>query len=149
MFNDLKNIKKNNHHRFSVIALYILLMEKKSCFKLPWKALRILFQFMMCSEYYTCSFDIDSILSLRLPHPYGIIINRHAKIGKNCTIFHNVTIGIIEQKGAFAPIIGNDVYIGCNAVILGGVKIHNKTKIGASSIILKDVVEGTAVGIWK
>lgn len=149
MFNDYKEIRRHNYNRWSIIALYILLMEKKNTFKLPWKILRFILQMLMCSEYYASSFTEDSIRTLKLPHPFGLIINRHAKIGLNCTIFHDVTIGLVEEKGKVAPILGNNVYIGCKATVLGGVKLYDNVKIGAMSIVLKDVTKGTVTGIWK
>lgn len=87
---------------------------------------------------------------LRLPHPYGIIISVHSKIGSHCTIFHNVTIGSDESSPVeqSAPVIGNNVYIGAGAILIGGITVGDGAIIGAGAIVTKDVPPfTTAVGI--
>jgi serine O-acetyltransferase len=84
---------------------------------------------------------------LLLPHPQGIIVHGNAKIGPNCLIFHQVTIGEGGRRPG-APRIGGHVDIGCGAKVLGGITIGNHAKIGANAVVLIDVPEGhTAVGI--
>jgi serine O-acetyltransferase len=58
---------------------------------------------------------------LRLPHPIGIVINSNVKIGDNCSIFQNVTLGSNKHKKD-TPIICNNVTIYAGAVIVGGGK---------------------------
>jgi serine O-acetyltransferase len=79
---------------------------------------------------------------LVLIHGYNIVINPLVKIGKNCTILHEVTIGAI--KGG-VPTIGDNVFIGCAAKILGGIKIGNNVKIGACAVVLEDVPDNATV----
>lgn len=83
-----------------------------------------------------------------LPHHLnGIIISHNAKIGRNCTIFHQVTIGQ-NGKDEKAPIIGDNVLIGAGAKIIGNVTIGDNVKIGANAIVTKNVPsEKTVVGI--
>lgn len=86
---------------------------------------------------------------LRLTHPFGIIINKNTSIGDNCTIFQFVTIGAIEKEGFthLAPKIGNNVYIGAGAKILGNINIGDNVKVGANSVATTDVPDGgTVVG---
>lgn len=77
------------------------------------------------------------------PHGiYGIFISGSAKIGKNCVIFQNVTIGsntIIDSKNQGAPDIGNNCYIGAGAMIIGNVKIGDNCRIGANTTVTHDV----------
>ena len=78
-----------------------------------------------------------------LPHGLnGIIVSHNAKIGKNCTIFHQVTIG--EGNGG-APTIGDNVLIGAGAKIVGGIRIGNDVKIGAGCVVYRDVPDGATV----
>lgn len=87
---------------------------------------------------------------LRLPHLMGIVISGDAVIGRNCTIFHEVTIGINEIKSTEAPIIGDNVFIGAGAKIIGKVQVGSNSRIGANAVITKDVPEGaTVVGVNK
>jgi len=79
---------------------------------------------------------------LQMAHTNGIVINSAAKIGCNCDIFQQVTIG--EARGGF-PEIGNRVLIGPGAKILGPVKIGDGARIGANALVIHDVPPGAAV----
>ena len=82
---------------------------------------------------------------LLINHPNGIVIHPYAKIGVNCLIFQQATIG--AGKDGFPEIEGH-VDIGAGARILGGVKIGAHAKIGANAVVLKDVPRaGIAVGV--
>ncbi len=79
-----------------------------------------------------------------LPHGInGLHISARVKIGKRATIHQNVTIG--EGKERNVPIIGDDVFIGANACIVGGIKVGNRVKIGAGAVVVKDVPDDTTV----
>ena len=81
-------------------------------------------------------------------HPIGITISPSAIIGKNCAIYQNVTIGdgkenpLTKRK---APIIGDNVTIYANAVVIGGIEIGKGAIIGAGSVVLKDVMPDSVV----
>lgn len=78
----------------------------------------------------------------------GIFISQGAKIGKNCTIFQQVTIGsntLKDSSGYGAPQIGDNVYIGAGAKIIGNVKIGNNCRIGANCVVTKDVPDNATV----
>jgi serine O-acetyltransferase len=82
-----------------------------------------------------------------LPHPTGIVIHPDSRIGPNCTIFQQVTLGTSKMDGG-APVLEGDVMIGAGARILGGVTIGAHARIGANAVVLKDVPAGaSAVGI--
>lgn len=74
---------------------------------------------------------------LLLPHPNGVVVHPDAKIGPNCLIFQQVTIGTRGQLGA--PIIGGHVDIGAGAKILGAIKIGDHALIGANAVVMRDV----------
>ena len=78
-----------------------------------------------------------------LPHGLnGIIVSHNAVIGKDCTIFHQVTIG--ENRDG-APVIGDHVLIGAGAKIIGGVHVGDYAKIGAGCVVMQDVPERAVV----
>ncbi len=79
---------------------------------------------------------------LQMAHTNGIVINVGAKIGCNCDIFQQVTIG--EARGGF-PTIGNRVSIGAGAKILGPITIGDGARIGANALVIHDVPAGAAV----
>ena len=83
---------------------------------------------------------------LLIPHPNGIVMHSDVKIGPNCLIFQQVTIG--SKDGSKPPTIGGRVDIGAGAKVLGEINIGNHAKIGANAVVLIDVPEGrSAVGV--
>lgn len=88
--------------------------------------------------------QIDS--GFYIGHFGGIVVNHRAIIGKNCNLSHGVTIGQAnrgERQGC--PIIGDNVYFGPGAKILGAVRVGNKAAIGANCVVTKDVPENAVV----
>ena len=78
----------------------------------------------------------------------GIFVSGAARIGKNCVIFQQVTIGSItlpDARSNGAPVIGDNVYIGSGAKIIGAVKIGNNVRIGANAVVYKDVPDNSVV----
>ncbi len=88
----------------------------------------------------------------RLPHLNGIYIHNNATIGENCIVYQQVTIGVNEHKNNFmaAPKIGNRVYIGAGAKIIGGIVVGDDVRIGANAVVTKNVPDGmTVIGYNK
>jgi len=84
---------------------------------------------------------------LFIPHPNGVVIHSAAKVGINCTIFQQVTIGGRDARHG-APVIGDNVLIGAGAKVLGSVCVGDSARIGANAVVLSDVPPGaTAVGV--
>lgn len=80
---------------------------------------------------------------LLMPHPNGIVIHPEVRIGVNCMIFQQVTLGIRDNPDV--PWVGDHVDIGAGAKILGGVRIGDHARIGANSVVLHDVAASTTV----
>lgn len=138
MFRNFKQIKRQNGIISSVV-IYSLLLELES-FKLLkniFKIFRIcLWQPILCLQLYPESFTKSALLSLRIVHPYMIIIHGSSKIGLNCTLHHCTTLGCIEQHSHIGPILENNVYLGCNVTCLGEIVIRHDTVVGACSTVL-------------
>ena len=66
--------------------------------------------------------------------------------GRNLRVGPGVTIGM-KNNGAniINPIIGNDVYVGTNSTIIGGIRIGNNSTIGAGSVVTKSIPENAVV----
>ena len=78
---------------------------------------------------------------LSIAHRGPIIVNGNALIGKNCRIQDGVTIG--ATNGSMdAPQIGNNVFIGSGAKIIGDIRIADDVAIGAQALVVKSVLEG-------
>jgi serine O-acetyltransferase len=91
--------------------------------------------------------DIQSRLppDLHLPHPYGIIVHPQAVIGRRVTLMQQVTIGGRDHLENIAPLIGDDVYIGAGARVLGDVRIGQGVVIGANAVVTRDIPPGVTV----
>lgn len=81
-----------------------------------------------------------------LGHWGAVVVNPKASIGKNCNIAHGVTIGQTNRgKTKGYPSLKNDVWIGTNAVIVGGITIGNNVLIAPNSYVTKDVPDNSIV----
>lgn len=102
------------------------------------KATRVLFN----SDIY-CKTPRD----LLLPHPYGIVIHSQTQLGRGVTVMQQATIGGKDLDHNVAPVIGNDVYVGAGARVLGGIRIGDGAIIGANAVVTRDVPpRATVVG---
>ncbi|QNQ80523.1 serine O-acetyltransferase [Lactobacillus sp. PV034] len=75
-------------------------------------------------------------------HYGGIVIGSGAKIGSNFDIRHSITIGHVDGK---TPIIGNNVSVGANVIILGNCTIGDNVIIGAGSVVVKSIPSNSIV----
>ncbi|AHF05875.1 serine O-acetyltransferase [Desulfitobacterium metallireducens DSM 15288] len=84
-----------------------------------------------------------------IDHGMGVVIGETAEVGDNVTLYQGVTLGGTgKEKGKRHPTIGNNVFIGSGAKILGSIKIGNDVKIGAGSVVTKPVpADSTVVGV--
>lgn len=82
---------------------------------------------------------------LLMPHPNGVVIHPEAKIGPNCLIFQQVTLGM--RKGE-VPTLGGHVDVGAGARVLGAITIGDHCEIGANAVVLADMPPwSVAIGI--
>ena len=84
-----------------------------------------------------------------IDHGMGVVIGETASVGDNVTMYQGVTLGGTgKQRGKRHPTVENDAVIGVGASVLGAVTIGEGARIGAGSVVLKDVPpHTTAVGI--
>ncbi|MDQ6990328.1 MAG: serine acetyltransferase [Mariprofundaceae bacterium] len=113
---------------YPYVILYRVVVEWILCVELPWK--------------------LKVGGGLRLYHGQALVVHDRAVIGRNCVLRHSTTIGVagtFADYGGVAPIIGNDVDIGSNVVILGDISIGDGAVIGAGSVVVKSVESGVVV----
>ncbi len=85
---------------------------------------------------------------LRVAHGTGTVIGPKVTIGQNALILHGVTIGEGYFSDDDMPEIGDDVLIGAGAKILGNIRVGDRVKICANSVLVYSVPDGaTMVGI--
>ena len=76
----------------------------------------------------------------------AVVIHRNAKIGNDCVIGAQVVIGGGGKGKPGAPVIGNKVYIGVGAKVIGDVNIGDNVVIGANAVVNCDIPSGATVG---
>jgi serine O-acetyltransferase len=79
---------------------------------------------------------------LVLIHATGIVINGRVRAGANLHLEHQVTIG---AEGRQSPVIGDDVFIGAGAKLIGAVTVGDGARIGANAVVVDDVPPHTTV----
>jgi serine O-acetyltransferase len=83
---------------------------------------------------------------LFIDHGMSLVIGETSIVGKNVTMYHNVTLGGVSlQKGKRHPTIGDDVVIGAGAQVLGAITVGNCSRIGANAVVVKDVPPDSVV----
>lgn len=106
---------------------------------------RVLVEWIFCLELRP-STRVGSCL--KIEHGFSLVINDRTILGRNVHLRHSTTIGCIKLPDGSqgpCPIIGNNVEVGANCVILGGITIGDGAKIGAGSVVVKNVPPGAVV----
>lgn len=94
-------------------------------------------------KYFRISYRTKIGKGVLLLHPYSTILNAES-IGDNFSCLQCTTIGKSKDE---RPIIGNNVSLGANVVVIGGVHIGNNVTVGAGSVVVKDLPDNcVAVG---
>ncbi|WP_366923286.1 serine O-acetyltransferase [Metallumcola ferriviriculae] len=86
---------------------------------------------------------------LFIDHGMGVVIGETAELGDNVTLYQGVTLGGTgKEKGKRHPTLGDNVVVSTGAKVLGSIIIGTNVKIGAGSVVLRDVPDNcTVVGV--
>ena len=89
--------------------------------------------------------------NLFIDHGSGVVIGETSVIGDNCTIYQNATLGGTgKEHNKRHPTLLDNVVVGAGARILGNITVGNNVKVGANSVVLKDVPDNcTVVGVGR
>lgn len=83
---------------------------------------------------------------LVIDHGVGCVIGETAVVGDDCVIFHGVTLGGVKFDPVKRhPTVGNRVFIGAGAKVLGPIKIGDDVRIGANAVVTKEIANGVTV----
>uniref|UniRef100_UPI0038993736 serine O-acetyltransferase n=1 Tax=Nitrogeniibacter mangrovi TaxID=2016596 RepID=UPI0038993736 len=84
-----------------------------------------------------------------IDHGAGVVIGETAEIGDDVTLYHGVTLGgTTWSKGKRHPTLKDGVVVGAGAKVLGPITVGERGRVGANSVVIKDVpAERTVVGI--
>lgn len=156
---DFKTIKKNDPAINSNIELFfnypglIAIVHYRIAHKLAIKNFKVLARILMGFTQFITNIDIhpNCIIGRRvfIDHGIGVVIGETAILEDDITIYQGVTLGGVSlDKVKRHPTIKSGVVIGAGSKILGNITIGEKAKIGANSVVIKDVPSNsTAVGI--
>lgn len=94
------------------------------------------------------AFDCEVGKGLQLMHPTGVVIGRNVRMGDECVLQQGVTLGGRHTGIEGHPHIGDKVFIGAGAKILGSITVGTGARIGANAVVLNDLPAGVAaVGV--
>lgn len=156
LYDDAKNILKKDpaaRNILTVILLYpgfhVLVWHKINHF-LYKKHLYFISRLLSQLARFLTGIEIHpgAVIGRRLfiDHGMGIVIGETSIIGDDCTIYHGVTLGGTgKEKKKRHPTLKNNIIVGCGAKVLGNIVISDNVKIGANSVVLKDVPKNSTV----
>ncbi len=115
-------------------------------FRIPLKALSLLGN-KFCEIFMEMCIDPSASIGegLFIAHIGGVHINPDATLGRNCDIAHRVTIGTSAMGRKGAPTLGDNVYVGTGASIIGKIRVASGAKIAANTLVIANVPEGATV----
>jgi serine O-acetyltransferase len=134
-------------HYTVLLRLYAWARTRRWCSLGPRQAVVLLL------HHYSIRYGIDISRDARIGsgfyigHFGGILVNAGVVIGDNCNLSHDVTLGQVNRGPRVGcPVIGNNVFIGPGAKIIGRIHVGDDVAIGTNAVVLKDVAAHTSVG---
>ena len=155
-FSNVKNndpaLKSNFELFFNYPGLWALFFHRiaNAIYK---KGLRFIPRFISAFGMFFTMIDIHPAATIGrrvfIDHGVGVVIGETSIIGNDVVIYQQVTLGgVSTSKGKRHPTIGDNVVIGAGAKVLGNIFVGDDAKIGANSVVVKNVpFSATAVGI--
>lgn len=153
--NIIENIKNNKNLKGKIIVVcftFISFLRSKALknYQLILIAPLIILYKLITDIILGCELPVSTTVGkgLVIHHGRALVLNRDVIIGNNVTLKHNTTIGNKENiagENMGSPIIGDNVIIGPNSVIIGPIVIGNNSIIGAGSVVVKNVDPNTIV----
>ncbi len=156
---DFLNVKKNDPALHSTFELFFnypglwALLFHRIAHSLYTKGLRFLPRFISAIGLFLTTIDIHPAAKIGrrvfIDHGTGVVIGETAIIGNDVIIYQQVTLGgVSTSKGKRHPTLGDGVVVGAGAKILGNITIGDNSKVGANSVVVKNVPsDSTAIGI--
>ena len=156
---DILNVKSNDpalHSNFELLFNYPGLWAMFFYRHANWlhkKGLRFLPRFISAIGQFLTTIDIHPAATIGkrvfIDHGVGVVIGETAVIGDDVVIYQQVTLGGVNLVcGKRHPTIEDNVVIGAGSKILGDITVGKNSKVGANSVVIKDVPsDSTAIGI--
>lgn len=130
------NQETQKSKRLRLLTKSLLLSKKLDIVYRKWKKIEASYNAFIPIE-------ADVPASTVFPHQLSnVFISSHSRIGEGCIIYHDVTIGsstLSDSKHHGSPTIGNNVYIGAGATIIGNITVGDNARIGANTTVTNSV----------
>lgn len=119
------------------------------CLRNPFNAVRFLISKCLLSRRalklgFTIPINVFD-KGLSIAHYGTIVVNDHSKVGQNCRIQECVNLGATGGN-SLSPIVGNNVFIGTGAKLIGGITVADGVSIAANAVVVKDILEPNTTG---
>lgn len=150
LFQDWKANKGNFKGRFVLLNFRFaqLIRKRKLIFLILFWYLpiyRLIIEWILGVEI---NWNVEMGKSAIVYHGQSLVIFANTTIGENCTLRHSTTLGnkqLVNGNVTQGPKLGDNVDVGAHVCILGNIEIGNNVKIGAGSIVVKDVPDNCVV----
>ncbi|MBO0767493.1 MAG: serine acetyltransferase [Solirubrobacterales bacterium] len=128
------------------LRLSVYLSAKRGAGRLAYFAARVLLRRQTYRLGIIIPYDTQIGPGFYIGHFGEIVVNADVRIGRNCNISQGVTLGLKARgKNAGSPVIGDNVYIGPGAKVIGGVRVGDNVAIGANCVVTSDVPDNAVV----
>ena len=131
-------------------AVLLLRLQQHLVTKSSWRLAGMVRAWCLSSTGADFSPGCDFGPGLVIQHPNGIVIGAGVRVGSDCTLLQQVTLGERYADGSgdhSYPVVGDNCVLGAGSKVLGGVRLGESVVVGANSVVLTDVDSGsTAVG---
>lgn len=113
----------------------------------------LLIPYLICKVFVVLGFGIYIPATFKVGRGFAIhnfsgIFIPATTAGDNLIVFQNVTVGHLRGQGGRPPRIGNNVFLGAGAKVMGDIQIGNNVVIGANSLVVNDVPDNcTVIGV--
>jgi len=145
--NDIEANRNNYKMMIFIIFFRISVFIRKSNFIVRFLLFWIRFMYKLIFQW-GLGIDFPDNLKVGTPiiifHGTALIVNSESIIKNNVTLRHSTTIGN-KKDGSGSPVIGNNVDIGANSVIIGQIEIGDNAIIGAGSVVVHDIPPNVVV----
>lgn len=146
LIQDIKAIKRNDPAARGLEfllypSLHAITFHRLLCYPLYCMRLRFLARFFSQLSRFFTGMEIHPGAKIAegffCDHGMAVVIGATCEIGKNCVMFHGVTLGGTgKQEDQRHPCVGNNVTIGTNATLLGPIKVGDNAKVGAETVVI-------------
>jgi serine O-acetyltransferase len=128
------------------LSNWLYVQKPMALVRIPLKLLSFLTE-RFCVVFMEMDLDPQATIGggLYIGHIGGVHINPGAVVGRNCDVAHRVTIGTSAMGRQGAPAVGDGVYIGTGATLIGKIKIGDGAKIAANTLVISNVPAGATV----